>query len=292
MASIYTVHYNRRLIQAFLTVAFLFSPGIALAHQPRLVSDTVTVVSEPEVSKAFYGQLKGKPHTFTIDSSDPFELYVNILVPDVDGQQKNLVARVDRGNANGVTIVELRAGQKTWKHYWEEFGRSWYWQGPEFRSNVTNGKYTITVSSPENDQKYVLAIGEKEAFDPKEGLNALTLTPQLKRDFFLESPAGFLFSPFGYGLVLAMFALSAIFGFIYRALLKRIAKGKPQGSTKNIGKKDRWFRAILGSVLFLLAITTSWSPILLFFSGFCFFEAIFSWCGVYAAMGRNTCPRP
>jgi len=40
----------------------------------------------------------------------------------------------------------------------------------------------------------------------------------------------------------------------------------------------------------LWAITTTWSPILIFFSGFAFFEAIFSWCGFYAAMGKNTCP--
>ena len=40
----------------------------------------------------------------------------------------------------------------------------------------------------------------------------------------------------------------------------------------------------------LLAITTTWSPILIFFSGFALFEAIFSWCGFYAAMGKNTCP--
>lgn len=31
-------------------------------------------------------------------------------------------------------------------------------------------------------------------------------------------------------------------------------------------------------------------PKTIFFSGFAFFEAIFSWCGFYATIGKNTCP--
>jgi hypothetical protein len=30
--------------------------------------------------------------------------------------------------------------------------------------------------------------------------------------------------------------------------------------------------------------------ILIFFSGFALFEALFSWCGFYAALGKSTCP--
>jgi hypothetical protein len=68
--------------------------------------------------------------------------------------------------------------------------------------------------------------------------------------------------------IIEMYALAVIFGFAYRALLKRFAKGTVRGVGQNIGKSDR----------------------LLFFSGFCFFEAAFSWCGFYAALGRTTCP--
>jgi hypothetical protein len=49
-------------------------------------------------------------------------------------------------------------------------------------------------------------------------------------------------------------------------------------------------RLAIGVGLFLWAITTTWSPILIFFSGFALFEALFSWCGFYAALGKNTCP--
>jgi len=288
--------FRHRLVRSFVrTVVMagaLLAPSIASAHQPRIVSADTTVVGDPEISKAFYGQLKGEPQIFTISSTGEFAFYVNILVPDVAGQSKDVVATVSHGSSRQSPIVELRAGEHAWTHYFEGFGRSWYWQGPEYRRVMPKGAYTVTVSNPGNNAKYVLAIGEKESFDFKEGMNALYLTPKLKRDFFLESPAGFLFSPFGYGYVIAMFALAVLFGAVYRVLIRKIAKGGPQGLSKNIGKKDRWSRALLGIALFVLAITTTWSPFPLFFSGFCLFEAAFSWCGVYAAMGKTTCPRP
>jgi hypothetical protein len=77
---------------------------------------------------------------------------------------------------------------------------------------------------------------------------------------------------------------------LYRFILKKFASGTTRGAHKNIGKYDRAIRFAIALGLLLLAITTSWSPWLLFFSGFALFEAIFSWCGFYAALGKNTCP--
>lgn len=87
-----------------------------------------------------------------------------------------------------------------------------------------------------------------------------------------------------------MYLLADIVGFMYRAILKKFAKNSSRGVTRNIGKADRLLRLAIGVGLLLGAITTTWSPILIFFSGFALFEAIFSWCGFYAAMGKNTCP--
>ena len=44
---------------ALFALVFLLRPGIASAHQPRIVEDRVTVVTEPEISKAYYGKLEG-----------------------------------------------------------------------------------------------------------------------------------------------------------------------------------------------------------------------------------------
>lgn len=105
-----------------------------------------------------------------------------------------------------------------------------------------------------------------------------------------NQPITFIKSPFGWGLIVIMYILAFLFGFIYRTILKKFAKGSVRGVAQNIGKPDRLLRLAIGVGLLLWAITTTWSPILIFFSGFAFFEAVFSWCGFYAAIGRNTCP--
>ncbi|MSU60766.1 MAG: DUF2892 domain-containing protein [Candidatus Staskawiczbacteria bacterium] len=87
-----------------------------------------------------------------------------------------------------------------------------------------------------------------------------------------------------------MYLLAGIVGLIYRTILKKFAKNSPRGATKNIGRNDRLLRLAIGVGLLLWAMLTTWSPILIFLSGFAIFEAIFSWCGFYAAMGKNTCP--
>ena len=94
----------------------------------------------------------------------------------------------------------------------------------------------------------------------------------------------------GLGLILLIFALAFAFGFVYRWLMKWLAEKSVRGRSQNIGKKDRWLRFVLFIFFFLWAILTTWNPLLLFFAGFCLFEALFSWCGLYAALGKNTCP--
>lgn len=90
--------------------------------------------------------------------------------------------------------------------------------------------------------------------------------------------------------VLVAFLSGFVFGLAYRFLLKKFAKSSPHGIQRNIGVPDRILRAMIGVGLLVWAIFAGWSPILLFFSGFTFFEAIFSWCGLYAALGKNSCP--
>lgn len=274
-------------ILTFSLLAFFVMPALAFAHQPRITDSRLTQVTDPEISKAYYGELKGEPDVYVINASEAFDLYVNVLVPDIAGQMKDVSAVVLKDEKE---IALLDSTNFDWEKFYEPFGADTYWMGPEYRARAEAGTYEIRVYSSNNDSKYSLAIGEIEAFDGKEGLGALTIIPELKKDFFDKSPIGFIASPFGWGLVMAMYALAFVVGFIYRAILKKFAKKSPRGVARNIGKKDRLIRVFIGAGLLLWAITTTWSPILIFFSGFALFEAIFSWCGFYAAMGKNTCP--
>lgn len=274
----------------FVLFFALLLPLSASAHQPRIVTGTPVVVPNPEVSKAYYANLSGKPDVYTITSTTSFPLYVNVLVPKLPGVDTSLTVTIVKDKNEAEPVAVLTGSTFTWEPFFEEFGRDTYLKGPEYKAEAAPGTYEITVQSSKNDARYSLAIGEAEVFDFKETVNALTLIPKLKKDFFNESPIGFILSPFGYGLIIIMFILSFIFGFIYRALLLRFAKGTARGVGKNIGAPDRWLRAVLGVLLLLLAVLTTWNPILIFFSGFCFFEAIFSWCGFNAVIGKNSCP--
>jgi len=268
-------------------LALFFIPALAFAHQPRITESRQTLVPDPEISKAYYGKLTGEPDVYTIEAKEPFDLYVNVLVPDIAGQKKDVSAVVSK---NGKELAVLEGINFEWKQFYEPFGADSYFMGPEYKARAEAGTYEIRVLSSGNDSKYSLAIGEIEAFDFKETVNVFTIIPELKKNFFEVSPITFIKSPFGWGLIVVMYLLAGVFGLLYRAILKRFAKDSVRGATHNIGKADRLLRLAIGVGLLLWAITTSWSPLLLFFSGFALFEAIFSWCGFYAAIGKNTCP--
>lgn len=271
----------------FIFVTLFLLPIFAYAHQPRITEARFTDVPNPEISKAYYGELVGAPDVYVIKTETAFDLYVNGLVPDIVGQKKDVSVVILK---DGVELKKLDGINFEWKKFYEPFGADTYWMGPEYRTRAEAGTYEIIVSSPKNYGKYSLAIGEIEAFDIKESVNALALIPEIKKNFFNESPISFIKSPLGIGLIVIMYVLAVIFGFVYRFILRRFAKGSVRGLSQNIGKSDRLLRALIGVGLLLLAITTTWNPILIFLSGFALFESIFSWCGLYAALGKNTCP--
>lgn len=185
-------------------------PGWASAHQPRIVEGRQTIVVDPEISKAYYGQLTGVPDVYTIQANVPFNLYVNILVHDIALQKKDVSATIVK---DGTPLATLDGARFSWTKMFEPFGYSTYWTGPEYKAKAEAGTYVITVTSSNNDSKYSLAIGEAENFDFKETMNALTLVPQLKKTFFNESPISFILSPFGWGLILVLYVLAS--GFAY-----------------------------------------------------------------------------
>lgn len=284
---------SSKITLALFVVCASVYPVFASAHQPRIVETEDVTIVQPEISKAYYGVLSGKPHIFHIESAEAFDLYVNILVPDIAGQQNDVSAIIMKHNTPAPLAV-LGGVNGTWKPYFEEFGHDNYLQGAEYKAHVAAGEYEITLLSPNNESKYALAVGETEFFDMREGINALAIIPGLKRNFFNESPASFILSPFGIGYIVALYILAALFGLLYRTMLRRVARRASSTSSRTLGKnidhRGRLVRAAIGFVLLVLAITTSWSPFLLFVSGFSFFEAIFSWCGLYAAIGKSTCP--
>ncbi len=184
----------RLLFSVLITCFFLMGP--VLGHQPTIVGENLTIVNNPEVSQAFYGELKGSPAYYQISSDKNFELYVQLTIPDVPNIGKDVSARITNvGDPN--FAVALDGTNYNWTSFYEEFGGDYYFQGPDFKQEVGPGTYLIEVYRPDNQGKYVFVVGEKEEFPFDVTIRTLLLLPTLKQDFFQKPAYEVLFSRMG-----------------------------------------------------------------------------------------------
>lgn len=208
-------------LKALILFFILFlSLCAANAHQPRVDTGTVTnvtnpiIVENPEISQAFYGNLKGSPDYYQITSDKPFELYLNLLVPASPGLGGSLPS-VQVTDSSGNTVLTMNGTTSTWTPYFEEFGGDYYLKGPEATKNVSAGKYIIKVFNANNQGKYSLAVGKIEAFPADESLKAIINLPILKEQFF-GKPVTVLFFQF-LGIILTLGTLMVLFAMLIMA---------------------------------------------------------------------------
>ena len=156
--------YNKIYYRYIVAATLVLLPVFASAHQPNFVDSQKWVrVNEPEISKAYYGVLPNAPVRYVISTTEPFDLYVGLLVPDLSEVRTNISAEIIY--QDGTVIAKLVGEKFEWEKWHEEFAGDDYLKGPEFKKNVPAGTYTIIVQSPDsNYDKYVLVVGEKEKF--------------------------------------------------------------------------------------------------------------------------------
>ena len=164
---------------------FILVCSFVLAHQPK-VGDENIQVEDVEVSKAYYGELEGNAHVYTINSDKEFSIYVNVLIPG-----NKLTHTVSAELSKDNKVIEFLDGENfEWEVWYEEFAGDYYMKGPELgedfksTSKLPAGKYEVKVFNENNQGKYSLAIGEKEEFPAPEIANAIILVPWLKLTFF------------------------------------------------------------------------------------------------------------
>ena len=265
----------RNKLQILILFIFLFNLPIGVfAHQPRLVETEKIYVTKPEVSKAYYAKLSGKPHSYIISVNSAIDLYVNVLFPYKEGPKKNIMVNVFKGDQS---IGSLSSSEVDWKKFFEPFGQSMYWQGPELKKNVEAGKYEIIVQSKEKNLRYVLAIGETEVWNGIDSINAILLIPELKKKFFEESPISFIFSPLGYGYILLLQLLALMMGWVILRILKTSGIQTQNNYIQKFAKTNIFLGVFFWVSLLFLAITTTWHPLLILMSGFALFVTIISW---------------
>lgn len=203
-----------RKIASTLLWLFLLS-SVILAHQPVIVEKEPIEIIQPEISRAFYDTLPVKPRLYQINSDKEFVLYINLLVPKNTNPKGRYSARVYRLNKPSPQLLaEINGNLSPWKEFFEPFGRDTYLKGPEFRQRVPAGTYQIEVFNSENQGSYVLAVGEKEAFGPKEIAQVYWIIPKLKLTFFHSSLWSFLITPFGIVLILVVIMTIFLLAFL------------------------------------------------------------------------------
>lgn len=223
------------VVSIFFSVC-LFIPGTVFAHQPRIIygQSGEIQVQDPELSQAFYDELKGQPRDYIINSDTDFELYLNLLVPEIANRNGRYSAKVfsieqnksKKSKQTEQQIAELSTSAFNWTEFYESFGRDYYLKGPELTKQVSAGEYRVEVYSKDNQGKYVLAVGKTESFDIKSILNIYWQIPLLKISFFKTSVFQFFITPFGIaGIALIGFILIFIAFINYLiALIKRKIK--------------------------------------------------------------------
>lgn len=215
---------NKALKSGFITmVLFLvlfLTICIVSAHQPRVDTGTVTnisnpiIVENPEISQAFYGNLKGMPDYYQITSDKPFQLDLNLLVPASPGLGGSLPS-AQVTDSSGKIILTMNGTISTWTPYFEEFGGDYYLKGPEATQNVPAGTYIIKVFNANNQGKYSLAIGKIEAFPADESLKAIVNLPILKEQFFGKQITSLFFE--FVGIILTLGSLMALFVMLIKS---------------------------------------------------------------------------
>lgn len=184
-------------------VAFFATHSNALAHVPvltdfRTQTDNIAV-EDPTLSQAFYAELEGFPHSYLIDTEEPFLLYTEILVPDIEGSKNifsGVIIKIPEEGGRVTEVARLSAKEAVWNPQFEPFGGDSYRHGPSFEGEVEAGTYRIEVNTPDNEGKYVLVVGTRE----ESTLGYFELLGRLieVKRFFEKTPLHVIQSPFAY----------------------------------------------------------------------------------------------
>ena len=162
--------------QLIITFLFIFSFTQSYAHKPVLnenstyPADAPYEIEEPEISKAIYSTLTGDPHYYRIQSDVDFDFYAGILAAKIGecALERKFSFEVLDSEFHNIDVAD---GENfKWTPWYEEYGKQWYWNGPEIGKNFLSdriykaGTYYIKVFNSNNTGQYIMAVGDIEKF--------------------------------------------------------------------------------------------------------------------------------
>ena len=223
-----------KIFLALGILSILFVANAALAHQPRLVYKNVStiespfIISNPEISQAFYGQFKNdNSEYYKVTLSSEQNLYLNLLTPDNDESAKDVSLTVIKlASPDSDIKMSLDGKNFVWEKYYEDYAGDNYWMGPNTKKILPAGDYLINVSAEDNLGKYVLVVGQTESFPFGEAMKTLYNLPDLKMGFFDTSFFTIFSGIIGRYLLYSVISLILIITFIGWFLIHRHNKKK------------------------------------------------------------------
>ena len=163
----------KKLITTVILLAFLTQ---AYAHKPvfnensTYPADAPYEIEKPEISKAIYSTLAGDPHYYRIQSEVDFDFYAGILAAKIDNCPLNSKFSFEVLDSEFHKIYLADGENFEWIPWYEEYGKQWYWNGPEIGQNFASnevfkaGTYYIKVFNNSNSGQYIMAVGDIEKF--------------------------------------------------------------------------------------------------------------------------------
>ena len=170
------IKHTQLMKKSLSLILFLIFCTQIHAHKPVLNEnssyppDAPYEIEDPEISKAIYSTLSGDPHFYRIQSEEDFDFYSGILaakIGDCALESKFSFEVLD----SDFHLLYLADGENfEWTPWYEEYGKQWYWNGPEIGQNFASNKvfkagtYYIKVFNDTNTGQYILAVGDIEKF--------------------------------------------------------------------------------------------------------------------------------
>ncbi len=170
------IKHTQLMKKSLSLILFLIFCTQIHAHKPVLNEnssyppDAPYEIEDPEISKAIYSTLSGDPHFYRIQSEEDFDFYSGILaakIGDCALESKFSFEVLD----SDFHLLYLADGENfKWTPWYEEYGKQWYWNGPEIGQNFASnrvfkaGTYYIKVFNNANTGQYILAVGDIEKF--------------------------------------------------------------------------------------------------------------------------------
>ncbi len=159
-----------------ILLSLLLACSQTIAHKPVLNENSSYPpeapynVEDPEISKAIYSTLNGDSHFYRIESEEDFNFYAGILAAKIGDCQLEEKFSFEVLDSEFHRIYLADGENFEWTPWYEEYGKQWYWNGPEVGKNFLSnevfkaGTYYIKVFNNVNKGQYIIAIGDIEKF--------------------------------------------------------------------------------------------------------------------------------